>query len=205
MLVFVCDDMMSCRDPLCHALIELGHEVYSASNGEEIMDAIETPPDILFLDITMPIMDGMETLKRFREVYEEPVVIMLASIGQDQVAKQCLALGADGSGDIHTDFTAYERFSGFEAEKYIFSYINGHVVIGLSDDGKVVWGKETEERSEWFLRDELSSWEGLADLYAGRNAVVLGLKPDGSVVITSNHWNYSEEISQWTNIRIPKR
>ncbi|MBQ2818660.1 MAG: response regulator [Clostridia bacterium] len=114
-------------------------------------------------------------------------------------------MAVDGSGDIHTDFTAYERFSGFETEKYIFSYINGRVVIGLSDDGKVVWGKETEERSEWFLRDELSSWEGLADLYAGRNAVVLGLKPDGSVVITSNHWNYSEEISQWTNIRIPKR
>jgi len=95
MLVFVCDDMMSYRDPLCHALIELGHEVYSASNGEEIMDAIETPPDILFLDITMPVMGGIETLKQFREVHDEPVIIMLASIGQEQVAKQCLALGAD--------------------------------------------------------------------------------------------------------------
>jgi serine phosphatase RsbU (regulator of sigma subunit) len=63
-------------------LDELGYETVSASNGQEALDLVPTAePDLILLDIMMPVMDGFETLERLKansSTRELPVIIISA-------------------------------------------------------------------------------------------------------------------------------
>ncbi|MGQ0645454.1 MAG: response regulator, partial [Elusimicrobiota bacterium] len=64
-----------------HRILEQdGYEVVSASNGEECLRALKNvSPRLVFLDLRMPGMDGLETLRRIRETHPSlPVVVMTA-------------------------------------------------------------------------------------------------------------------------------
>lgn len=82
-------------------LVELLHEhgvsvVGQASNGEEAVRlAVELSPDIVFLDIAMPIRDGLSAAAEIRVLRLAPVV-MLTAYGQREVAQQAAAAGAMG-------------------------------------------------------------------------------------------------------------
>ena len=51
-------------------------------------------PDFVLLDINMPLMDGLETLKKLKAIDPEGVVIMLTSMANRQSIDEALALGA---------------------------------------------------------------------------------------------------------------
>ena len=56
---------------------ESGYEVVSAGGGKEALNILENQAfDLILLDVKMPEMDGMETLKLIREKYQTPVVLM---------------------------------------------------------------------------------------------------------------------------------
>ena len=64
----VADDVPENRDILRVILSELGAEVAVCENGRQVLDYLqENAPSILFLDIRMPVLDGLETLKRIRQ------------------------------------------------------------------------------------------------------------------------------------------
>lgn len=68
-----------------------------ASNGHDVLTMIENcQPDVLILDIIMPVLDGIGVLERLRQMSLEtsPRVIMLTAFGQDAVTKRALDLGA---------------------------------------------------------------------------------------------------------------
>ena len=70
-------------------------EVIGASDGEEALDRMATDqPDLVLLDITLPGMDGYETLRRIRELSDVPVIMLTA---KDSVLDKVkgLELGAD--------------------------------------------------------------------------------------------------------------
>jgi signal transduction histidine kinase/FixJ family two-component response regulator len=83
----IVDDVPANRELLKDLLGELGFEVYLATNGEEgVRRAKECRPDIVFMDIAMPVMDGMEATRRIRQMPQTertPVIAVSASVARE--------------------------------------------------------------------------------------------------------------------------
>lgn len=93
--ILVVDDDLSLRELLTDYLGRLGHEVDGAPDGQTALAAIgEAPPDILLLDVTMPGLDGWQTLTRIRALSSVPV-IMLTARGDESEVLRGFAGGAD--------------------------------------------------------------------------------------------------------------
>jgi two-component system chemotaxis response regulator CheY len=66
-----------------------------AENGESaVAQYIELRPDIVTLDITMPIMDGLEALKQIIKIDKSAMVIMVSSMGQEIMVIEAVKSGA---------------------------------------------------------------------------------------------------------------
>ena len=95
--IVLCDDA---RDfvRLLKVLIDMeaGMEVVGeAHDGEEaIRVCAELQPDLLVLDVSMPVMDGMTALPRVREVSPSTSVVMLSGFSSEAMKRQALGLGA---------------------------------------------------------------------------------------------------------------
>lgn len=94
--VLIVDDAAFMRMMLKNILIEGGHEVVAeASNGKEALPLYSTHrPDVVTLDITMPEMDGLETLQALREIDSSANVLMCSAMGQQENVIKCIQLGA---------------------------------------------------------------------------------------------------------------
>jgi DNA-binding response OmpR family regulator len=76
-------------------LITEGYRVMQATNGQEAVDVVvEKHPDLVFLDIMMPVLDGFGALERIREFSNVPV-IMVTARGSENDRVRGLDLGAD--------------------------------------------------------------------------------------------------------------
>ncbi len=66
-----------------------------AHNGNEVLDLVrEKKPDVLVLDIIMPVLDGIGALERLNEMPSKPPkVIMLTAFGQDNITRRAAELG----------------------------------------------------------------------------------------------------------------
>lgn len=72
-----------------------GYRVELARNGQEGLDhALEFLPDLVILDLFMPVMDGVETLRQLREWSRVPVIVLSAR-DEEQRKVEALDLGAD--------------------------------------------------------------------------------------------------------------
>ena len=78
-------------------LERLGHRADLAENGLEVLRALERQPyDIVFLDVQMPEMDGLEAARRICERYGEhaaPKLVALTANAMDSQREECLAAG----------------------------------------------------------------------------------------------------------------
>lgn len=75
--VLVCDDNFAIREFCRRELEERGYEVIVAANGREAIDLCGvTPPDVVILDIRMPLLDGCEVLLRLKQMQPGLPVIM---------------------------------------------------------------------------------------------------------------------------------
>jgi two-component system nitrogen regulation response regulator NtrX len=93
--VLIVDDEPSIIQSLHGILADEGFEVMTADGGLKALDMIkETIPDIILLDIWMPDIDGLETLKRIRELYPSVQVIMISGHGTIETAVKATKLGA---------------------------------------------------------------------------------------------------------------
>jgi DNA-binding NarL/FixJ family response regulator len=95
--VLLCDDSPQIRE-LVRIVLELeGNEVVSeAENGREaVVEAERLQPDVVLLDLSMPVMDGLEALPEIKRVAPEARIIVLSGFDNDRLVSQALALGAD--------------------------------------------------------------------------------------------------------------
>ncbi|MBD5460738.1 MAG: response regulator [Lachnospiraceae bacterium] len=94
--VLVVDDVAFMRMILKEILTKQGHTVLQAENGKECLDILQKEEvDVCVLDINMPVMDGIETLRRIREEKQDLRVVMLSALCMESTVKQTLQLGAD--------------------------------------------------------------------------------------------------------------
>ena len=93
--VLVVDDEAEGVELLREFLSAKGYEVITASDGDEALRKVkEERPHLILLDIQMPKMDGLEVLRRLREIDKEVGVIMITGVNEQEIARQAMALGA---------------------------------------------------------------------------------------------------------------
>ena len=94
--ILIVDDSMISRAGLREILLNAGHEIAGeAANGEEAYAIYnESNPDIVTMDITMPVMNGMESLRKIRQSHPDAKVIMITALSQTSKVLESLSLGA---------------------------------------------------------------------------------------------------------------
>lgn len=95
--ILVVEDSKDSRDFICHLLRKAGADVQSASNGEEgVKMALKQKPDLLLLDLELPLIDGFGVIKKLRQNdYNNPVVAISAH-NTIQDRDRCHEQGFDG-------------------------------------------------------------------------------------------------------------
>lgn len=94
--VLIVDDEVGVRELLKDALKLAGFETQSASDGMSALTTLRTfTPDIMIIDINMPLMDGFELVERLRQSGNEVPVLMLSARADRVDVTRGLTLGAD--------------------------------------------------------------------------------------------------------------
>ena len=95
--VLLADDEPHIRLFMKSVVKSMGFEVVGeADNGKEAVELFDkTAPDLVLLDINMPIMDGLTALKELRRKSDSVVIVMLTSLAGADVVEDCLDAGAD--------------------------------------------------------------------------------------------------------------
>lgn len=93
--ILVTDDAAFMRMMVGDILKKEGHEVVEAANGQEMVDKIKDNIDLVTLDITMPIMDGLEALKVVRSKGIKTPIIMCTAMGQQAMVMDAIQSGAN--------------------------------------------------------------------------------------------------------------
>ena len=96
--VAIVDDTADLRFLLRHALERGGMEVVAeAGDGREAIEVVrQTHPDVVLLDLAMPVLDGRAALPGIRREAPAARIIVLSGFGADLLSDELLALGADG-------------------------------------------------------------------------------------------------------------
>ena len=95
-LLVVDDNETQCKT-LSFILKRKGYDVSTAYDGFKALDLVrELQFDIIFMDIRMPDMDGVETLKKIKEIQSGPLIVMMTAYADDERIKDGLELGAHG-------------------------------------------------------------------------------------------------------------
>ena len=97
--ILVADDQTLMRDGL-KTILELEDDMEVAGMAENGMQAYEMAgrlhPDLVLMDIRMPVMDGVESTRLIKKEYPSIVVIMLTTFDDDEYIIQALRFGANG-------------------------------------------------------------------------------------------------------------
>lgn len=94
--IMLVDDAAFMRMMIKDTLKKNGYtEVVEAGNGEQAIATYqEEKPDLILMDITMPVMDGLEALKKLKELDSGVQVVMCSAMGQETMVVDALKLGA---------------------------------------------------------------------------------------------------------------
>lgn len=93
--ILVVDDEQVITTLLERTLRDAGFDVTVANDGNSALAKLaEKEPDLILMDIKMPGLDGYEVLKRVRETYDMPV-LMLTAVRGEYAIEHSLGLGAD--------------------------------------------------------------------------------------------------------------
>jgi two-component system, OmpR family, KDP operon response regulator KdpE len=157
--ILVVDDEAQIRTALARALDARGYEVDTASDGEEALDrAAVRPPDLVVLDLNMPVMGGLEVTRRMRAWSAAPILVLSVRDEEpDKVA--ALDLGADdyltkpfGVGELLARVRALLRRTDAATEKTPPVYRIGSVDIDMGPHRVTRSGEDVHlTKTEWAL------------------------------------------------------
>ena len=95
MKVLICDDSLLIRRQLKDALEKMGgFEIHQAANGKEALDVYNrVSPHMVLLDLVMPVMNGLECLKKIKDADKRSNVVMITSPVQKKTFARHLTWG----------------------------------------------------------------------------------------------------------------
>ena len=107
--ILVVDDELPIRKLLYEALTGKGYQVSSASSGEKAIVLLKKQrPDLIILDIGMPGMSGIETLREIRSIDNKVDVVMMSGVATDEMEREAREIGV-------SDFL----FKGLAVDRFI--------------------------------------------------------------------------------------
>ncbi|WP_209123386.1 response regulator [Alkalihalobacillus sp. BA299] len=93
--ILVVDDQYGIRVLLNEILQKDGYQMFQAANGVQALKIVEDEvPDLVLLDMKIPGMDGLEILKRIKEIKPNVDVMMMTAYGELNMINEALNLGA---------------------------------------------------------------------------------------------------------------
>lgn len=94
--IMICDDAAFMRMMIKDILTKNGYEIAAeAENGAVAVERYtEAKPDLVLMDITMPDMDGIQALKKIRELDPSANVVMCSAMGQQAMVIEAIQSGA---------------------------------------------------------------------------------------------------------------
>ena len=148
--ILVVDDDEDIRLLVRELLERAGYEVVEAADGREALKLMyTTPPALVLLDITMPDLDGYQTLERIRDLSDVPVA-MLTARSQELEKVRGLSAGADdyiakpfGRQELLARVQALLRRSGGKAE-VLDAYSDGVIDIDYAQRRVMVDGRAVQ-------------------------------------------------------------
>jgi len=118
--ILIVDDEHSVREVLSEYFSEQGYSVATAGDGEEALALVrQDTPDLVLLDVRMPGIDGVETLRRMRGIAPDVSVIMVTANEDVGLARETLKLGA----------------LDYVAKPFDFVYLERAIMAGLVQSG----------------------------------------------------------------------
>lgn len=142
MKILIIDDERSIRNSLKEILADEGYDVDVAENGVQGCEMVEKEKySVIFCDIKMPQMDGMEVLDRLHEMGVDAAVVMISGHGDIDTAVECIKKGAfdfiqkplDLNRILITIKNATEKVSLVKETKILKKKVYGQQMVGESE------------------------------------------------------------------------
>lgn len=93
--VLIVDDSEDMRVILSSVLRKMGYKILTAHNGADAVDQVgKELPDIVIMDIKMPVMDGFEAMKLMKKRFQSLPIILMTAFAEIETAVQAVKLGA---------------------------------------------------------------------------------------------------------------
>lgn len=93
--ILIAEDNLEISDMMRNYLIKAGHTVYQAFDGVQALEiAKNIRPDLVLLDIMMPVIDGYEVCTTLRRTMAVPIIVVSAKVAEED-KERMFALGAD--------------------------------------------------------------------------------------------------------------
>lgn len=93
--ILIAEDNIEISDMMRNYLIKAGHTVYQAFDGGEALNIARTlKPDLVLLDIMMPVVDGYEVCQTLRKTQSIPIIVVSAKVAEEDKLR-LFELGAD--------------------------------------------------------------------------------------------------------------
>jgi two-component system response regulator (stage 0 sporulation protein F) len=131
--LLIVDDEAPVLDVLSEYFATQGYTVDTAANGADALSAVERlHPDLVLLDVRMPGMDGLEVLRKLRELDQRLAVIMVTANEDVALARETLKIGA----------------FDYVSKPFDFRYLDRAVAAGLVQTGGLVLGGGASKPTE---------------------------------------------------------
>ena len=93
--ILIADDDAAVCDVVNHYLSREGYRVEQTTDSKLVIEKVkQLQPFLIFLDIVMPGIDGLDLLRKIKKILPKTHVIMLTGVKDDEVCKEAIELGA---------------------------------------------------------------------------------------------------------------
>jgi len=131
--ILICDDHADFRDLVKYALKRVPYieVVGEAGDGKEVVEkALKLRPDLVLMDLNMPVLTGLEATRRIKHFSKRIKVLILSAFGGDDVVSPCLNAGASGYVQKYHSLT--ELTQAIDAVRRGGMYLSRHALEKVS-------------------------------------------------------------------------